>query len=251
MYNVTTGLLADVLAALPDNTPYTPHTIVFSSSLIINNNDTGFNGAWAVVKNTIKGAEKYVILDLSACSAVNNTISGGSDHNNTMNHIGGFVKGIIMPDSLAAIGDSAFSGCTGFTSITIPAGVTTIGERAFSDCTALASITIPAGVTTIGSYAFSDCAALTSITIPASVTYIREYAFGGWGRYYDSGCAVLTSVTFAEGSNIADEWAFGGSAFPQGSDGTGGNNLRMRYLTSSPKAGTYTRPAGGDTWTKQ
>lgn len=55
---------------------------------------------------------------------------------------------------VTAIGDWAFSGCTGLTSITIPDSVTSIGNEAFSGCSGLTSVTIPDSVTSIGSYAF-------------------------------------------------------------------------------------------------
>ena len=44
--------------------------------------------------------------------------------------------------------------------------VTSIGNYAFDGCSGLTSITIPDGVTSIGDFAFSDCSGLTSITIP-------------------------------------------------------------------------------------
>ncbi|MEE3404803.1 MAG: leucine-rich repeat domain-containing protein, partial [Acutalibacteraceae bacterium] len=94
---------------------------------------------------------------------------------------------ITIPDSVTSIGNSAFSGCTGLTSITIPDSVTSIGNYAFSGCTGLTSITIPDSVTSIGSSAFSGCTGLTSITIPDSVISIGDGAF--------SGCTGLTSIT--------------------------------------------------------
>ena len=45
-----------------------------------------------------------------------------------------------IPDSVTSIGDSAFSGCTGLTSVTIPDSVTSIGWYAFEDCTGLNSV---------------------------------------------------------------------------------------------------------------
>ena len=55
------------------------------------------------------------------------------------------------------IGDYAFSGCSGLTSVTIGNSVTSIGEGAFSSCSGLTSVTIPNSVESIGSYAFYDC----------------------------------------------------------------------------------------------
>ena len=88
--------------------------------------------------------------------------------------------------SVTSIGDGAFSGCTGLTSVTIPNSVTSIKGAAFVLCTGLTSVTIGNSVTEIGEYAFNQCTGLTSVTIPGSVTAIGENAF--WG------CVSLTSV---------------------------------------------------------
>ena len=65
---------------------------------------------------------------------------------------------------------------------TIPASVTRLGDYAFAGCSGLTSITIPQGVTSIGYHAFANCSGLTSITIPQSVTSIGEYAFSNGRR---------------------------------------------------------------------
>ena len=93
---------------------------------------------------------------------------------------------ITIPNSVTSIGGSAFYNCSGLTSITIPNSVTSIGTSTFRDCYRLTSITIPNSVTSIGNFAFQDCSSLTSLTIPNSVTSIGEQAFRG--------CSGLTSV---------------------------------------------------------
>ena len=131
---------------------------------------------------------------------------------------------IIIPDtheglSVKEIGDYAFFGCDGLTSIEIPVGVASIGGRAFFGCSNLESVTFAEGsqLTSIGWYAFQDCSSLTSIEIPAGVTSIGYDAFYGCssltsielpagvtsiGDSAFDGCSNLESVTFAEGSQL-------------------------------------------------
>ena len=117
--------------------------------------------------------------------------------------IAGCKTSVIPSDrSVASIGDFAFSGCTGLTSIAIPSRVTSIGDYAFSGCTGLISIAIPSSVTSIGNSAFRDCTGLTSIEIPASVTTISDYAF------YN--CTGLTSIEIPSGVTTIGEYAFSG-----------------------------------------
>ncbi|MBR5593668.1 MAG: leucine-rich repeat protein [Bacteroidaceae bacterium] len=102
--------------------------------------------------------------------------------------------------SVTSIGNSAFYGCYGLTSITIPNSVTSIGDCAFYGCSGLTSITIPNSVTFIGDYAFYKCTGLTSVTIGNSVKSIGGSAFNG--------CTGLTSVTI--GNSVK---SIGGDAF--------------------------------------
>ena len=64
--------------------------------------------------------------------------------------------------------------------------VTNIGNAAFFGCTGLTSITIPDSVTNIGNAVFSGCAGLTSITIPDSVMSIGNAVFDTTAYYNDS-----------------------------------------------------------------
>ena len=127
------------------------------------------------------------------------------------------VKRIILGDSVTTIGNSAFSGCSSLTSVTISNSVTTIGGYAFSGCSSLTSVTIPNSVTTIGYSAFRDCSSLTSVTIPNSVTTIGDDAF--------SDCRALTSVTI--GNSVT---TIGRSAFTNYS-------AKIIWLTNTPPAG--------------
>ena len=72
-------------------------------------------------------------------------------------------KNTIISNSVTFIGDGAFSGCTGLTSIDIPDNVTSIGEAAFYDCTGLVYVALPNSLTSIGKYAFGCCESLTDV----------------------------------------------------------------------------------------
>ncbi len=136
---------------------------------------------------------------------------------------GSNIKTVIIENGVTSIGDNAFFGCTGLTSITIPHSVTSIGGYVFYGCTGLKSITIPNSATSIGESAFYGCTGLTSITIPNSVTSIGYYAFEGctglksvilsngvmcigYHMFYD--CTSLTSVTIPNSVTSIDEGAF-------------------------------------------
>ena len=66
-------------------------------------------------------------------------------------------KNTLIPSSVTSIGNVAFRGCSGLTSVEIPSSVKSIGNQAFRGCSGLTSITIPNSVTSIGNSAFYDC----------------------------------------------------------------------------------------------
>ena len=134
---------------------------------------------------TIPSSVTYYGTTYSVTSIGNSAFSGCTS-----------LTSITIPNSVTSIGSSAFFGCTGLTSITIPNSVTSIGDGTFWRCSSLTSITIPNSVTSIGSSAFSGCTGLTSVTIPNSVTSIGYYAF--------EGCTGLTSIVVESGNATYD-----------------------------------------------
>ncbi len=107
---------------------------------------------------------------------------------------------VVIPDGVETIGDNAFDGLVGLTSVVIPDSVTKIGEAAFSGCDLLASVVIPSGMTDIGDWAFYKCDALTQVIVPASVTTIGDYAFA----YCANLTYALLPTSFNGDPNLAD-----------------------------------------------
>ena len=126
---------------------------------------------------------------------------------------------IEIPSSVTSIGNYAFYGCSGLTSVEIPNSVTTIGNEAFRGCSGLTSVVIPNSVTSIGGAAFSDCSGLTSVVIPNSVTTIRNYAF------YN--CTGLTSIEIPNSVTSIGEYAFYGCT----------SLKKAIWLTNTPPSG--------------
>ena len=85
----------------------------------------------------------------------------------------------VIPTSVTAIGDNAFCGLSGLTTVNIPESITSIGAGAFAFCFNLTGdLTIPNSVETIGSGAFFQCEGFDgTLTIGESVTYIGDEAF--------------------------------------------------------------------------
>ena len=128
-----------------------------------------------------------------------------------------------LPSDIRLIGRNAFEGCSGLTSITLPSGVTEIQHSAFYGCSGLTSITLPSGVTEISNSTFSGCSGLTSLTLPSGVTETGSSAFSGcsgltsltlpsgvtWiGHFAFKGCSGLTSITLPSGVTEIGESAF-------------------------------------------
>lgn len=104
--------------------------------------------------------------------------------------------------NVTSIGDMAFYGCTGITSISIPSSVTSIGNNAFTYCSGLTSISIPNSVTSIGYFAFSNCSGLVSVNISNFITTLENFTFAG--------CSNLASVTIPNGITTLGHAVFAG-----------------------------------------
>ena len=71
----------------------------------------------------------------------------------------------VIPNSVTAFGDMAFSGKPGLKEIVIPDGVTSLGWATFWADVDLSSVTLPASVTSLGESPFGGCERITTITV--------------------------------------------------------------------------------------
>ncbi|UTC64641.1 leucine-rich repeat domain-containing protein [Treponema sp. OMZ 788] len=155
----------------------------------------------------------------------------------TLVYAAGGLTSVNILNKITAIGQGAFSGCTGLTSIDLSSctNLKKISLAAFSDCTGLTSINLSSctnldtidflafasckrltsidlspctKLTTIGREAFKDCEDLKSINLPASLTKIYWAAF--------SDCDKLTSAVFADpaGWAVYDSIDYSGTSTP-------------------------------------
>lgn len=112
-------------------------------------------------------------------------------------HLEGKLK---IPNTITAIGRSAFLDCAEITEIEIPESVSEIGGYAFSNCYSLSKINIPENITTISPGIFSWCGSLVDFDIPANITSIGGDAFRGCGIKYaviPDGVTVIPESAFS------------------------------------------------------
>ena len=159
----------EVIAVAP-NTAATSVVIPASVRYITGYNQITKNSDGTIASSTSKGAFQGLVSLISVTFASDNT--------------------------LVSIGDSAFSGCTYLSTISLPSSTSVVYNNAFSNCTNLRSINL-VGVSYIGSAAFQGAmvnGAAVSIDL-SSASYIGDNAF--------SGCTSLVSANFSKNTTLS------------------------------------------------
>ena len=204
--------------------------------------DAGFTQKATVISAGEHGDKSFYAKWQSIFKYINGEITGFTNSAQKL-YDDGQIKSIVIPaeidgQKITSIGYSAFSDCSGLTSVSIPDSVTSIENQAFYGCSGLTEVhimdlaawcmiefsngyftnplqyanslylngelisdlVIPSSVTCIEDRAFYNCSSLTSITIPDSVTSIGSSAF------YN--CSSLTNITIPDSVTSIGSGAF-------------------------------------------
>lgn len=152
------------------------------------------------VNNIIEGKNSYFITQEEAEERWT------TDEKGTITKYTGEDTEVIIPlkigaENITKIGDNAFRGNMGITSVIIPKGITTIGKYTFYGCGSLKDIIIPNSVVRIEGNTFERCNSLINVVMPDSVTFI------GYGVFRF--CSNLTNITVSKNIIIQDQTFYG------------------------------------------
>ena len=85
---------------------------------------------------------------------------------------------VIIKDGSTLMVDSAFSGRTNITKVTIPGSLSIVSKEAFYNCSGITEVVLLEGVKELGTRSFWNCPKLVKMTIPASIKAFGQSVFG-------------------------------------------------------------------------
>ena len=110
------------------------------------------------------------------------------------------INSITLPQSITAIGDSAFANNVSLKNVEIPVGVKAIGIGSFAGCSGITSFTLPSVIETLGDGAFAGCTGITSIAIPVGIERLSDNLFAD--------CTKLSEVSLSANIKDIGDWTF-------------------------------------------
>ncbi len=157
------------------------------------------NSVTSIKSGAFGGCTDLVSIEVKSCNKVYDSRENCNAIIETAtNTLMAGCQNTFIQTTITSIGNFAFLGCIGLTSITIPNSVTNIGYSAFKDCTELTSITIPNSVTSIEEWAFAGCDSLTYISLSASLTNIGNVGCNVYSGPFDY-CENLQTIRVPKG----------------------------------------------------
>ena len=124
---------------------------------LINDEDaymiTGFDktqGGKLIIPAEYEGKPVVEVIDLSFCDKLTS---------------------VVLPDTIAKIDNTAFSGCVNLKRVKMPYFLRTLGNAVFSMCSSLTQIELPPFIEEIGLCIFQGCDSLTQISMAEDLKY--------------------------------------------------------------------------------
>lgn len=111
------------------------------------------------------------------------------------------------------LGDGAFSGCSGLTSLTLPSSVTSIGDHTFSYCSGLTSIYVyTKKLPELGSYVFSGCDEKNCTVYVPKGTYdaYKSSEFGYFEKMVEFDASGIDKVTTSTNAKEVSRYSANG-----------------------------------------
>jgi hypothetical protein len=190
------------------------------ASVSVNAANPAFSSAGGVLFNKARTVLIQCPGGMTGSYTLSNTVTTIGDY--AFSGCGGLTS-VTLTNAVARIGDSAFDTCAGLMAVTIGNSATNVGTYAFNDCSNLVAVTLGTNIAAIGDGAFYSCTSLTNLAIPGNVTYIGSSSFygcssltsavipnrvGAIGTYAYYSCDNLSSVAIGSGATNIGGYAF-------------------------------------------
>ena len=219
---VTSGDVTFTVTSIGDNALHycSNLTSIVIPPSVTNIGERALNGCTnlesVTIPNSVTNTGSYILCDCPSLSTI--IVEEGNRYYDSRNNCNAIIEtstntliegcqNTIIPNTVARIGNGAFSGHTHLTAIHIPNSVTQIMGNAFGNYTGLTCITVPSSVTSLSggwgdafwgcsnvttiymkpqtpptySWGFGDCGSLTNIYVPVGAA--DAYNVSPWNNY--------------------------------------------------------------------
>ena len=147
----------------------------------------------------------YVPMSLENAVVLSENVPAGAFRNMSM------LKTVDL-QNVKEIGERAFMGCSGITSVTLSENLEKINAYAFYGSSAITEITIPKSVKKVGTYAFGECGEIT-VTVEYDKGTDKRYNAIEASAFYKSVVTVKFGGTEAEWKGfVKADWNYSGEA---------------------------------------